>query len=104
MLEVNLGDCSSFCGLLLEVFTLSDGLLKDPDFLPNSLITSHMTGAVGNPGSDGRWSGSSLVLCSLSVGLAGGSGGGPGGLNELASFFKVKILGFEFPSCFFLFV
>lgn len=80
--------------LLLGTFPLSDTFLRLPDFLPNSSTKFGTTGAFGTKGCEGCFSASSFKFCSFGVGLAGGSGGGPDGLSELASFFKVEVFDF----------
>lgn len=91
---VNLGGKSFLSCLLLGTFPLSVVFLRVPDFLPNSSTKLDITGTFGTEGCEGCFSASSSKLCSFGVGLAGGSGGGPDELSELASFFKVEVLDF----------
>ena len=76
------------------MFPLSGRFLRVADFCPNSFIKLDIAGTSGTEGCEGCFSSSSSTLCSLGVGLAGGSGGGPDGLSELANFFKVEVFDF----------
>ena len=92
---VNLEGRSSFCSLLFETIPLSGPFFSVPDLLPNSFIKLDITGLVGKGGNEGRASFSFSQFLSLSIGRAGGSGGGPDGFSELVIFFILDIFDFE---------